>query len=243
MKKDMDPERFTTPLIKICGLTDVREAAFLNAAGADYAGFVFYPPSKRYVTLENAREIASGLTDRIKRVAVLVSPSASDIDRIQESGFIDIIQIHKELSTEVLKISKLPVWRALNLSSLSGSGETDRPVISALSQLPEEYRHKIEAVLVDAPDFGSGKTFDWGEGRIAGVDEQISPESGGTEGKGVSFILAGGLNAANVAEGIRLFKPDIVDVSSGVEGEHGKDENLINEFVKAVRNTAAGKGI
>ena len=75
---------------------------------------------------------------------------------------------------------------------------------------------------MDAPDFGSGKTFDWGTGDI-----KIKPN--------LKFILAGGLNASNVAEGIRIFGPNIVDVSSGVEGEHGKSREKIAEFVNAVR--------
>lgn len=223
MRRDIYPEGYTAPLIKICGLTDIRESAYLNEAKADYAGFVFYPPSKRFVSVDQARGIAEGLNETIKRVAVLVSPEPAEIERIQQAGFIDIIQIHKELSSEVLDVSDLPVWRALNLAS--GSDETDHLIGSALSHIPKEHRHKIDAVLVDAPDFGSGQTFEWGNGRSLKTD--------------VKFILAGGLNAGNVAEGIKLFRPDIVDVSSGVEGDHGKDKGRIMEFVNAVRNTAA----
>ena len=212
------------PEIKICGLTAVHEAEYLNECSVDYAGFVFYPPSKRYVTIEQAREIASALDSGIRKVAVLVSPTESEIDMIQNAGFIDILQIHKELNPQVAGTAALPIWRALNIGSVS---DTDHLTELAYSHIPDEHRHKIEAILADAPDFGSGRTFDWKEGH--------SPEAF----KDLKFILAGGLNDANVAEGIRIFGPDAVDVSSGVEREKGKDAELIRDFVYAVRNMKA----
>ncbi len=212
------------PEIKICGLTAVHEAEYLNECGVDYAGFVFYPPSRRNVTIEQAREIASALNNGIRKVAVLVSPDAYDIDRIQNVGFMDILQIHKELSPQVAGKAALPIWRALNIGSVS---DTDHLTELAYSHIPDEHRHKIEAVLADAPDFGSGRTFDWKEGH--------RPEAL----KDMRFVLAGGLTPDNVAEGIRIFGPDTVDVSSGVEGENGKDADLIRDFVYAVRNMKA----
>ncbi len=212
------------PEIKICGLTAVHEAEYLNECSVDYAGFVFYPPSRRHVTIEQAREIASALNSGIRKVAVLVSPDAYDIDRIQNAGFLDILQIHKELSPQVAGKAALPIWRALNIGSVS---DTDHLTELAYSHIPDEHRHKIEAILADAPDFGSGRTFDWKEGH--------RPEAL----KDMRFVLAGGLTPDNVAEGIRIFGPDTVDVSSGVEGENGKDAELIRDFVYAVRNMKA----
>ena len=212
------------PEIKICGLTAVREAEYLNECSVDYAGFVFYPPSRRHVTIEHAREIASALNIGIRKVAVLVSPDAYDIDKIQNAGFMDILQIHKELSPQVAGKAALPIWRALNIGSVS---DTDHLTELAYSHIPDEHRHKIEAILADAPDFGSGRTFDWKEGQ--------RPEAL----KDMRFVLAGGLTPDNVAEGIRIFGPDTVDVSSGVEGENGKDAELIRDFVYAVRNMKA----
>ena len=214
------------PEIKICGLTAVHEAEYLNECSVDYAGFVFYPLSKRYVTIEQAREIASALDGGIRKVAVLVSPAESEIDMIQNAGFINILQIHKELSPQVADTAALPIWRALNIGSVS---DTDHLTELTYSHIPDEHRHKIEAVLADAPDFGSGRTFDWKEGHRREAFKDLK------------FILAGGLNDANVAEGIRIFGPDAVDVSSGVEGEKGKDAELIRDFVYAVRNMKARK--
>ena len=86
---------------------------------------------------------------------------------------------------------------------------------------------KIEAIVVDAGEYGSGKTFDWKNSQIGLRKQNIF--------KGRKFILAGGLNASNVEEGIRLFEPDAVDVSSGVESTGGKDRNLIKEFTGKVK--------
>jgi phosphoribosylanthranilate isomerase len=223
-------ERNIIPQIKICGITDIRETEYLNEYGVDYAGFVFYPPSKRNVTIDKAVQIAKELDPVIKKVAVLVSPDVSQIEAIQEAGFADILQIHKDIDIRVLRAADLPVWRAVNISSMHNlddaayMNEIDADMLTArITDTDEDLlTAKITAIVVDAPDFGSGKTFDWGTG-------QIKIKSN------LKFILAGGLNASNVAEGIRIFGPNIVDVSSGVEGEHGKSREKIAGFVKAVR--------
>ena len=85
----------------------------------------------------------------------------------------------------------------------------------------------MQAIVVDGAVYGSGKTFDWKQ------TEDVRKQS--TLFSGRKFILAGGLNASNVREGIEIFSPDVVDVSSGVEKTEGKDERLIQEFVSAVR--------
>jgi phosphoribosylanthranilate isomerase len=223
-------ERNIIPQIKICGITDIRETEYLNEYGVDYAGFVFYPPSKRNVTINKAVQIAKELDPVIKKVAVLVSPDVSQIEAIQEAGFADILPIHKDIDIRVLRAADLPVWRAVNISSMHNlddaayMNEIDADMLTArITDTDEDLlTAKITAIVVDAPDFGSGKTFDWGTG-------QIKIKSN------LKFILAGGLNASNVAEGIRIFGPNIVDVSSGVEGEHGKSREKIAGFVKAVR--------
>ncbi len=88
---------------------------------------------------------------------------------------------------------------------------------------------RIEAYVLDGADFGGGRTFDWAAGGIAGELRELFREK--------KLVLAGGLTAENVTEGIRLFAPDIVDVSSGVECDYasGKDEEKIYQFVRKVR--------
>ena len=213
----MENEILKIPKIKICGITLEEEAEYLNEFNIDYAGFVFYEKSKRNITLKKAESIFDKLKKGIKKVAVTVSPTAEQIEMLNDSGF-DIIQIHKELDRKILTIIQKPVWRAINIKSkeIPGAGEADL------------YRDTaVTGLLADAADFGSGKRFDWDE-----TDLRLKP---GRRWQGMDFILAGGLTKDNVAEGIRIFEPDIVDVSSGVEGETGKDKNKIREFVSAVR--------
>ena len=215
--------------IKICGITDIKEAAWLNEAGVDYAGFVFYEKSRRNITPQAAAEIFTQLHESVKKVAVLVSPTADRIREIQKIGF-DILQIHKELTPEALAAAGLPVWYALNISDV---GELEQRQ-DYIRSLPSDLALKIKAIVVDAPQFGSGKTFDWQQ-------KADSPDmTAALRQKEIfldrKFVLAGGLNAENVAEGIRIFKPDIVDVSSSVEGDKGKDRTKIMEFTDAVRS-------
>lgn len=205
--------------IKICGLTNEREAGYLNEAGADYAGFVFYEKSRRNISLQKAVRIAGELKKEIKRVAVCVSPTIEQVYKLEESGF-DIIQIHGELSGEVLENVKKPIWRAVNIAAPEDIG-----------QLPDKKEgEKITGCVIDGAAYGGGKTFDWkAVTEDAGEDEirrKISCRQ---------LILAGGLNVQNVGDGIRLFHPDVVDVSTGVEGNAGKDRQKIIEFVREVR--------
>lgn len=221
--------------IKICGITKKEEALILNDVKVDYAGFVFYPKSKRNIELSQATEIFSTLSPDIKRVAVMVSPTVEDVCKVQDKGF-DILQIHKDLDSEVIEAAKLPIWYAVNIEN----EEEYRTKADYISSLSEDYKSKIEAIVVDAPLFGSGKPFNWRKSkRLKKAGSQSPPEN---ETDGASelinnrmFVLAGGLNESNVKEGITLFNPDVVDVSSGVEGECGKDKDKIVSFVKAVR--------
>lgn len=196
--------------IKICGLTDVSEAEYLNRNGVDYAGFVlFYEKSRRNVTIEEAKRIMAALDARIKRVAVTVEPTAEQVRAALEAGF-DLIQIHGELQPGVLDVG-LPVLKAFNI--------TDMEKFRFYQSCPQ-----IVGYVFDAHEPGSGKAFDWNLLQTLPRDGRL-------------FLLAGGLHAGNVAEAIARVSPDGVDVSSGVEfeGRKGKNPAEIDAFVRAVR--------
>lgn len=195
--------------VKICGLTDKGEAELLNRYGADYAGVVlFYPKSKRNMTIEAAKEIISALRPEIKKVAVMVSPNLMQVRACKEAGF-DYIQVHGECREEILEQELLPVFLAANVC--------DRVEATA------EHEH-IAGYVFDGKLPGNGEVFDWE--LLKSFDR-----------RGRLLMLAGGLNASNVTEGIRLLQPDIVDVSSGVENENGigKNAERVREFIEAVR--------
>lgn len=207
--------RMKIPKIKICGLTSVEEAEWVLEEQVDYAGMVlFFPKSKRNLELSQAREILKVLyrEKKIKTVAVTVSPTAEQVEDIQEAGF-DRIQIHGTLSKEAFDRIQIPMIRAFN--------GLDR-------ELYEKFHncHKVEAYLFDAQIPGSGETFDWNILEQIPRDEKL-------------FFLAGGLKPDNIERAVRMVQPDVVDVSSGVEiapDVVGKDREKIREFVRKVRS-------
>lgn len=203
------------PQIKICGITKTEEASYLNEIQADYAGFVFWEKSKRNVSFERAEEIRKVLDINIRWVAVTVSPDLELLRQIEKSGF-DILQVHGKLQEEVVRHCSIPIWRACNLQKPED--------MEKLEQL-----EKITGYVIDAGTAGSGRTFDWKENREA-IEKMKA-----TVFVGKAFVLAGGLNPDNIAEAVRIFKPDAVDVSSGVEGADGKERALIIEFAGKVR--------
>ena len=197
--------------IKICGLTTPQEAEWVSKAQADYAGMVlFFPKSKRNITIDQAKEIMKSLSSQIKKVAVVVSPSALQIKEIQEAGF-DIVQIHGQVLPEALGILQIPFLRAFNVDNMQ---EWER----------YEAEPKCIGYVFDAVKPGSGTTFDWSS--IPNLPEDGKP-----------YLLAGGLNPDNVGGVVAAMHPYGVDVSSGVESEsgQGKDPEKIEAFVKAVR--------
>ncbi|WP_099469847.1 phosphoribosylanthranilate isomerase [Konateibacter massiliensis] len=200
--------------IKICGITRLDEIKMLPKNQVDYVGMVvFFPKSKRNNTMENANILLGELKKLpVKTVAVTVSPTVNQVREIQEAGF-DYIQIHGTLEKEAFDEIKLPILRAFNVTDL---------------EKYEVYRNcpKVYGYLFDAAIPGSGKIFDWSLLDNVPRDEKL-------------FILAGGLNSENVCEAIKRLKPDAVDVSSGVEGENGKDADKIKAFVNSVNK--AGK--
>ena len=201
-----------TTMIKVCGLTEVREAEYLNRLKIDFAGFVlFFPKSKRNISIEKAEEIMKHLDKNIKKTAVVVSPAKEQIIDICNSGF-DYIQIHGKIEEEVLKMAQIPVLKAFNVD--------DMDEIKMYSS-----NEKIAGYVFDAAEPGSGRTFDWD------ILSQI-------ERDGKLFILAGGLNPDNVRKAVAAVNPDMVDVSSGVENDDGfgKDILKIEKFVKQIRN-------
>jgi len=207
--------------IKICGLTNPAEVELIADRNVKYAGIVmFYEKSRRNNSPETAIPIISALKELeksgiiIEKVAVTVSPTLEQLKIIQKLGF-DIIQIHGELKDEVVSNAIIPIFRAYNLSS--------DLVIENLINEP-----KIKGILFDGKVPGGGKKFDWSLVKKFDKKDKL-------------IILAGGLDASNVADGIKEISPDIVDVSSGVEyldeGQTGKDPERIKAFINAVVQT------
>ena len=197
--------------IKICGFTDPKEAAFIFYPDVSYMGMVlFFEKSKRNISIETAKAIMRAADPRIRKVAVVVSPTVEQAKDIEKAGF-DFLQVHGVLRKDVLRKDVLaetaiPIIRAYN----GGAGE-------------EAESPRICAYLFDAAEPGSGKAFDW---KMLAEKKRTKP-----------WFLAGGLTAGNVGRAISLIHPDVVDVSSGVEytDRKGKDPEKISAFIQAVR--------
>lgn len=196
--------------VKICGIRDKKEIEFLNEIKPDFAGFVmFFEKSKRNIEPVRAKELLSYLDKNIKSVAVTVSPKMEQVKKVFECGF-DLIQIHGEVSDEILSNPYLKVLRAFNV--------TDIDNIAKYGNNPN-----IAGYVFDAAVPGSGKLFDWN------ILENIPRDS-------KLLFLAGGLTPENVATAIKTVKPDVVDVSSGVEGENGKSREKTVRFISNARD-------
>ncbi len=208
--------------VKVCGIKTVEVLEAAIAAGADYAGLVFFPLSPRHVDFETAADLTDAARGRIKTVALFVDPTEEEIDAAIAAINPDYIQLHGcEKPVDVRAIrewSGLPIIKAVSVSS-----EAD--AVAGLS-----YRGVADIILYDArptPDAtlpgGNGETFDW-----RALDAVKSE---------VRFILSGGLNPNNVQAAIAATGAWGVDVSSGVEVSRGvKDPELIRQFVHAAKS-------
>ena len=206
--------------VKICGLTSEADVHIIEKYGADYAGMVlYYPKSRRNIDLTSAKTIVTRLKKSdIKTVAVVVSPDTLQLEAIQNAGF-DYIQIHGELSEEVYNRCNIGIIRAVNIKQ-----QSDEDIY--LETKRWRSMDKIMGLLFDAGVPGSGKTFDWNSLRKVDCGNK-------------KLFLAGGLTPDNVKAAIEAVRPDVVDISSGVEYDDisvkGKDENKVKAFIQNVK--------
>ena len=194
--------------LKICGLSRLEDIIAVNRHGADYAGFVFFEKSKRYVDPYKANELISLLRADIKPVGVFLDEPLDNVVRIARITGVELIQLHGHESEEYVEYVK----RTL-----------DRPVIKAYKASEEGALEKAaqssaDYVMIDS-GAGSGKKFDWS------ILKDFKRD----------YFLAGGLDPESVGEAIRMLEPFAVDVSSGVETDGIKDEKKIAQFIEAVR--------
>ena len=189
--------------VKICGLSTVEAVETAVLAGADYIGFVF-AESKRQVSLEQAHELAKLVTGKTKIVGVFVSPSLEELEQAIGQVPLDIVQIHGTFDEVLIPKISVPVIRAIQLS------DQEAKVTS-----PADF------LLFDAPEAGSGRTFDWDLLK----DQKIQQD----------FFIAGGLTVDNVRQARETFQPYALDVSSGVETDGRKDIEKIKAFIEGAK--------
>lgn len=213
--------RMPAPAIKICGITtpDALDAAI--KARADFAGFVFFPPSPRNIAASDAAVLGERAKGRIKRVGLFVDAHDTLIDEAIAAAGLEILQLHGEetpqRAAQLRAQFGLPVWKAI---PVAGADDIHRAAA---------YRGAADLILFDAKTpkgtlpGGMGLTFDWN--LLAGNKGSLP------------WGLAGGLTPDNVAVAIRATGAPLVDTSSGVESAPGvKDSARIAAFCAASRS-------
>ncbi|MFJ9595714.1 phosphoribosylanthranilate isomerase [Streptomyces virginiae] len=193
--------------VKICGLRTAPDVDAAVAAGADAVGFVFAPGSPRTVDAATARELAARVPDSVLTVGVFRGQSVEEVRRFAEESGVRGVQLHGEEGPG-------------DFAALRAEGRT---LLRATAERVERCgKYGEDLLLLDAPDPGSGKPWNWGS------EDFTAPEG--------RWLLAGGLNPGNVREALAATGAWGVDVSSGVERERGvKSPELIRAFVEAAR--------
>jgi len=221
-------------LLKICGVSEVRHARAAAAFGADFVGIVF-APSRRQVTLGEAKRIAAGLRkdphtagptvaeiesieDALGRrrpllVGVFADQDADTVNSIAEDVDLDIVQLSGSEPWEVCELICRPVLKCMKVRD-------DEPASGVLSHAGGGAIVLLDP-FVEGSYGGTGRTLDWA---VAAEIAQQRPT-----------VLAGGLTPANVARAVSAVRPWAVDVSSGVETDGVKDTDKIRAFIAAVR--------
>jgi len=207
--------------VKICGLRDAAAALSAVEAGANYIGLNFFPKSPRYVTPQQAAEIAHALPLGVAKVGLVVNPDDALLDEIVAQVPLDIIQLHgsesPERVTEIRARYGLPVMKALGIADAADLPKLDTYAAVA-DMLLVDTKPPKDATLPG----GNGVTFDWSL-----IAKRRWP---------VPWMLAGGLTAQNVAAAIAATGAGTVDLSSAVESAPGvKDPVLMAEFIAAAR--------
>ena len=199
--------------VKICGITNEDDALLATALDADALGFVF-APSLRRVDPETVRDIVRRLPREVHTIGVFRDERPERIVEIVGRAGLRGVQLHGDEPASEVK------WIRERVQFVIQAFAAGDPALRTAG------KSAADIILVDSPDPGSGKVFDW---RLA---------EGAPPGKRI--LLAGGLTPENVGDAIRLVRPWGVDVSSGVERQAGrKDPGKLRRFVIEARETAA----
>ena len=196
-------------MVKICGITSLRDAEHAVACGASAIGFVFWPGSPRAVDPQRAREIAMSLPPFVTPVGVFVNQPIDAVNDISARVGLGAVQLHGDEDLVYATGVTRPVWKAMSLAAAAG-----------IEDWPPAIR-----ILLDAHDpvqrGGTGKTIDWDRAAILARRRPI--------------VLAGGLTPENIVAAVACVRPFGIDVSSGVERAPGvKDPKRVEALFSAL---------
>lgn len=202
--------------VKVCGITNLKDAQEAIALGAHALGFIF-ASSPRRVDLKKAQEISAQLPPLVARVGVFVEPSLKEVKEAFLKGPLDFIQLYGQVDLEEWKREGLLPSRIIKALRVK-----DRESLEEVSLYQGVAAFLLDTYVEDK-EGGSGKAFDWSLARQA-------------KGFHKPVILAGGLRPDNISEALETVRPYAVDVNSGVERAPGlKDYQRLKEFIEKVK--------
>lgn len=201
--------------VKICGITRAEDAQAVAASGADAIGFVFYAKSPRHVNAEQAARLVAAMPPFVTTVGLFVDADAAFVHEVLAAVPLDVLQFHGDESPEYCAQFGRPYLKAIRVKA-------GVDLLQCAARFSAAQALLLDAHVEGIPG-GTGTAFDW-----TLIPGQLP----------LPVILSGGLDAENVAEGIRQVRPYAVDVSSGVEAAKGiKDAAKIAAFMQEVNKT------
>jgi phosphoribosylanthranilate isomerase len=198
--------------VKFCGITRIEDARLAVDLGVDALGFVFYENSPRYIAPEDATNIIRRLPPLVSKVGLFVDASHDEIARVLSQVPIDLVQFHGTESAAACELVGRPYVKAVRMAEGVDLAAEAARFASATALLLDAYADGVAG--------GTGAVFEWER-----VPNAFSKP----------IILAGGLNASNVASAIAAVEPYAIDVSTGIESDKGvKDPAKMAEFMLEV---------
>lgn len=207
---------------KICGITRIEDIQAAVDSGVDAIGLVFYPPSPRGVSIEQAQALVAHIPAYVQVVGLFVNATADEINQVLEHIPLDVLQLHGDETPaqcqQIAQLTKRRWYKAIQV----------KPEIDIITTIGEYQAVGASAMLLDAwhPQLkgGTGHAFDWSQ--FPKLD--------------LPLILAGGLNPDNIEEAIKTTRAYAVDVSGGVESAKGiKNQPLMKRFMQGVQRGSA----
>ena len=187
--------------IKLCGFTNKETVDLAVRCKANFIGFVFYPPSRRFISATKAAQIATDMPKNVKKVAVVVNPEDDDLEQIIQNLKPDFLQLHETdfgRTVEIKNKFKTPIIKAFALTKAED-----------LQQL-KQYDEVADYFLFDAKNKevgGAGRVFDWN------ILKDLNTKK--------EWFLSGGLNAGNIKKALKETGAKMIDLSSGIEEVKG----------------------
>ena len=200
--------------VKICGLTNRKDALAALSYGADYLGFILYEGSPRRVATGQLVDIMRGDPQIRNAVGVFVNASREEVEQVIVEANLAVVQLHGDEDAGECKGLAVPTWRAIK--------------IRGNQCLPELKAWDVDRYVIDADVVG----------KYGGTGVEVDREEAAKVAERFPVMLAGGLTPGNVAEAVARVRPVGVDVSSGVESAPGKkDLAKVEAFIRAAKKT------